>query len=83
MRMKIWYLGIKWPFRPELARFTVSGITWRTGFVATEVNPDTAERDLKIPHPIRELMGHKDMGVYVELAKGGTLSVGQTGGMLS
>ncbi|NOD61889.1 MULTISPECIES: MOSC domain-containing protein [unclassified Ruegeria] len=50
---------------------------------ATEVNPDTAERDLKIPYLIRKLMGHTDMGVYVEVVKGGTLRVGQTGEMLS
>ena len=48
---------------------------------ATEVNPVTAERDLKIPYLIRKLMGHTDMGVYVEVAKGGTLSVGQSGEM--
>jgi uncharacterized protein YcbX len=50
---------------------------------ATEVNPDTAERDLKIPYLIRKLMGHMDMGVYVEVAKGGKLSVGQTGQVLN
>ncbi|WP_170372810.1 MOSC domain-containing protein [Ruegeria arenilitoris] len=50
---------------------------------ATEVNPDTAERDLKIPYLIRKLMGHMDMGVYVEVTKGGTLSVGQPGKMLA
>ncbi len=50
---------------------------------ATEVNPETAKRDLKIPYLIRKLMGHTDMGVYVEVVKGGTLRVGQTGEMLS
>ncbi|UWR06636.1 MOSC domain-containing protein [Ruegeria sp. B32] len=50
---------------------------------ATEVNPDTAERDLKIPYLIRKLMGHMDMGIYVEVTKGGTLSVGQPGEMLA
>ncbi|UAB89816.1 MOSC domain-containing protein [Ruegeria sp. SCSIO 43209] len=50
---------------------------------ATEVNPETAERDMKIPYQIRVLMGHSDMGVYVEVAKGGTLRVGQTGEILN
>ncbi len=50
---------------------------------ATEVNPKTAERDLKIPYLIRQLMGHMDMGVYVEVVNGGTLAVGQTGEILA
>ena len=50
---------------------------------ATEVNPKTAERDLKIPYLIQKLMGHMDMGVYVEVTNGGTLTVGQTGEILT
>lgn len=50
---------------------------------ATEVNPKTAERDLNIPYLIRKLMGHMDMGVYVEVVNGGTLTVGQTGEILA
>ncbi|WP_299555804.1 MOSC domain-containing protein [uncultured Tateyamaria sp.] len=46
---------------------------------ATEVNPDTAERDLKIPYLLRKELGHMDMGVYVEVASGGTLNAGQVG----
>jgi len=49
---------------------------------ATEVNPKTAERDLKIPYLLRKHLGHMDMGVYVEVQSGGTLSVGQTGEMV-
>jgi uncharacterized protein YcbX len=46
---------------------------------ATEVNPITAERDLKIPYLLRKHLGHMDMGVYVEVTRGGALSVGQSG----
>ncbi|WP_323766744.1 MOSC domain-containing protein [Antarctobacter sp.] len=46
---------------------------------ATEVNPITAERDLKIPYLLRKHLAHTDMGIYVEVANGGTLSVGQSG----
>lgn len=46
---------------------------------ATEVNPVISERDLKIPYLLRKHLGHTDMGVYVEVARGGTLSVGQSG----
>ncbi|WP_353392121.1 MOSC domain-containing protein [Ruegeria sp. HU-ET01832] len=50
---------------------------------ATEVNPITAERDLNVPYLIRKVMGHMDMGVYVEVANGGTLMVGQSGELLA
>lgn len=49
---------------------------------ATEVNPATAERDLKIPYLLRKHLGHMDMGVYVEVSTGGTLNVGQSGHLL-
>lgn len=48
---------------------------------ATEVNPETAERDLKIPHLLRKHLGHMDMGVYVEVVSGGTLNIGQSGSL--
>ncbi len=43
---------------------------------ATEVNPDTAERDLKLPFLLRKELGHMDMGVYVEVVRGGTIHLG-------
>lgn len=46
---------------------------------ATEVNPETAERDLNLPYLLRKHLGHMDMGVYVEVVTGGTLTVGQCG----
>lgn len=46
---------------------------------ATEVNPETAERDLKLPYLLRKNLGHMDMGVYVEVVSGGALCVGETG----
>lgn len=46
---------------------------------ATEVNPETAERDLRIPFLIRKHMGHMDMGVYAEVNDSGVLNVGQHG----
>lgn len=49
---------------------------------ATEVNPETAERDLKIPYLLRKELGHMDMGVYVEVTSGGTLDIGQSGALL-
>ncbi|WP_282168720.1 MOSC domain-containing protein [Ruegeria atlantica] len=46
---------------------------------ATEVNPETAERDMRIPFLIRKHLGHMDMGVYAEVKDSGTLNVGQLG----
>jgi hypothetical protein len=43
---------------------------------ATEVNPDTAERDAKPPRLLREHFGHMDLGVYAEVIEGGRVAVG-------
>lgn len=47
---------------------------------ATEVNPETASRDLRIPLLLHKEFGHSDMGVYAEVTSGGTLQPGQKGG---
>ena len=43
---------------------------------ATEVNPETGERDAKPPRDLREHFGHMDLGVYAEVIEGGTLALG-------
>lgn len=43
---------------------------------ATEVNPATAERDLRVPKLLQETYGHSDMGIYGEVIAGGTLAEG-------
>lgn len=43
---------------------------------ATEVNPETAERDVNVPRGIRKHFGHIDMGVYAEVLEGGRVAVG-------
>lgn len=43
---------------------------------ATEVNPETAERDLAIPRLIHQFYGHPDMGIYGEVIEGGDISIG-------
>ena len=43
---------------------------------ATEVNPDTAERDARPVAELREAFGHVDCGVYAEVIEGGQLAVG-------
>ena len=43
---------------------------------ATEVNPETAERDLAIPRLLRQRYGHMDLGVYAEVVESGTIRIG-------
>jgi uncharacterized protein YcbX len=43
---------------------------------ATEVDPTTAERDIRIPKLLQQTLGHADCGVYVEALSSGRLEVG-------
>ena len=73
---------------PQWRELEQIGTTLRTGDVelrlikrtqrcaATEVNPTTAERDLKLPYLLRKELGHMDMGVYAEVLSGGEVRTG-------
>jgi uncharacterized protein len=43
---------------------------------ATEVNPQTGERDAAPPRWLRERFGHSELGVYAEVLEGGRVAVG-------
>lgn len=43
---------------------------------ATEVNPETAERDARPPLWLRKQYGHADMGIYGTVLEGGRVAVG-------
>jgi uncharacterized protein YcbX len=43
---------------------------------ATNVDPDTAARDLSIPDALLRRFGHTDCGIYAEVVAGGTVAVG-------
>ncbi|MFL1463685.1 MOSC domain-containing protein [Roseococcus sp. DSY-14] len=43
---------------------------------ATEVNPQTAERDANPPRELRKAFGHIDLGVQAEVLEGGLVAVG-------
>jgi uncharacterized protein len=43
---------------------------------ATEVNLQTAQRDIAVPRLIKQHYGHTDMGIYGEVLTSGTISVG-------
>ncbi len=43
---------------------------------ATEVNPTTSERDLRVPYLLRKHYGHFDMGIYAEVIASGAIGPG-------
>ena len=43
---------------------------------AIDVDPETAIRDLSIPHALMRSLGHADCGVYGEVVRGGEIAVG-------
>jgi uncharacterized protein YcbX len=45
---------------------------------ATEVDPDTAMRDLPIPRVLMDTYGHANCGVYAEVIEGGEIAAGNT-----
>jgi uncharacterized protein YcbX len=47
-----------------------------TRCAAINVDPDTAARDLNIPHTLMRRFGHADCGVYAEVIAGGSISAG-------
>lgn len=58
------------------ARFRICKETKRCP--ATEVNPDTAERDLSVPRLLLDHYGHPNMGVYAEVLSAGVIRAGDT-----
>lgn len=47
-----------------------------TRCAATNVNPDTAERDLNIPRALLKGYGHAEFGVYAAVVEGGAVATG-------
>ena len=45
---------------------------------ATNVNPESGERDRNVPGKLREEFGHKDLGIYLSVRAGGELHEGDT-----
>jgi uncharacterized protein YcbX len=54
----------------------VQGVRRTRRCPATEVNPDTAERDIRMPLELRDHFGHGDLGIYVTVLSDGLLKVG-------
>ncbi len=45
---------------------------------ATNVNPQTAERDMNIPRALMQAYGHADCGVYLQVVTAGTIKAGDS-----
>ena len=45
---------------------------------ATDVDPDTGERDLEIPRTLLKTFGHADCGIYAQVVDPGDIAVGDT-----
>jgi uncharacterized protein YcbX len=56
------------------ARLKVTKRTQRCA--ATEVNPETARRDIPLPLLLLQHFGHTNMGVYAEVLDGGGIENG-------
>ena len=61
---------------PSGLRLKVTDRTQRCA--ATNVDPETGQRDLDIPWTLDRLLGHRDCGVYAEVIAGGALERGDT-----
>jgi hypothetical protein len=45
---------------------------------ATEVNPETAQRDANPVTELRDLYGHVELGIHAEVVEGGKFAVGDS-----
>ena len=60
----------------RIGDIVVRGVRRTKRCPTTEVNPDTAERDVRVPLKLLEHYGHGDLGIYVTILSGGVLRVG-------
>jgi len=65
----------------EGRRITVGGVVFKghkriVRCAATNVNPDTAARDMEIPRALDHAFGHSDCGLYLRVVEGGEIRLG-------
>lgn len=64
--------------RIRIAGTTLEVVKTITRCAATNVNPETAERDLNIPLALQDGFRHVTMGIYARVIEGGPIAVGDT-----
>tara|TARA_R110002110_G_scaffold906_2_gene3368 strand:- start:242 stop:997 length:756 start_codon:yes stop_codon:yes gene_type:complete len=62
----------------RLGEATLKGFFKIPRCAATNVNLDTATRDMDIPKTLQRVYDHVDLGLYVEVSDGGTIRAGDT-----
>ena len=84
-RANIWFSGAPaWRERDWIGRtIQVGGAVLRivkpiVRCAATEVNPETAERDARPVHELREIYGHVELGVLGEVIEAGRFAIGDS-----
>lgn len=71
------WVELGWEGRPvRLGEVETRGYMRTQRCAATNVNPQTAERDMNLPQTLRTAYGHMDMGIYLTVTGGGTLAEG-------
>lgn len=82
-RANVWFSGAPaWAEREWIGReLRIGGAVLRvrkgtTRCPATEVNPETGERDANPIDELRSLYGHVELGIHAEVVSGGRFSVG-------
>lgn len=82
-RANVWFSGASaWAEREWIGReLRIGGAVLRvrkgtTRCPATEVNPETGERDAAPIDELRSLYGHVELGIHAEVVSGGRFSVG-------
>ncbi|MDR3534344.1 MAG: MOSC domain-containing protein [Rhodopila sp.] len=82
-RANVWFSGAPaWAERDWIGReLQVGGAVLRvlkgtTRCAATEVNPETGERDADPVTELRSLYGHTELGVHAEVIEGGRFAIG-------
>lgn len=82
-RANIYYDGLP-PFSERdlvgeeitIGHLRLRGVLATKRCAATQVNPDTAERDIDLPRRLHQEFGHNEMGIYAEVVTGGTVRPG-------
>ena len=64
--------------RIEIGGVVLEGTKRIDRCAATNVNPETAERDATIPVSLLRTYGHADCGVYLRVVEGGSIAIGDT-----
>ncbi len=60
----------------KIGSCVVRGVLRTRRCAATQVNPETGERDINIPAELKARFGHLDMGIYAEVTQAGAIEIG-------